>query len=185
MMWRFIDSFFPIPHRDANEKRESCLKKTERNFSPVITSMYIKSKGVDKSQHAMDQVAMMVQSMQEAFRQNLDFIPWMSAESAEAAKAKLEHMADLIGYPTFVLNDTWLNQGNFPVFYDDFEARARVSSRASMIRFSLFKKFLSVCPKCLKILKVFLFVPLDDFNEKRKTIVFKRAKNSKYARAYR
>ena len=154
-MWRFIDSFFPIPHRDANEKRESCLKKTERNFSPVITSMYIKSKGVDKSQHAMDQVAMMVQSMQEAFRQNLDFIPWMSAESAEAAKAKLEHMADLIGYPTFVLNDTWLNQGNFPVFYDDFEARASIVSRFydsvfSFLSTCLFKKFLSVCPKCLK-----------------------------------
>ena len=66
----------------------------------------------------MDQVTMMVQSMQEAFRQNLDFIPWMSRDSAEAAKAKLEHMADLIGYPTFVLNDTWLNQGNFLFYYD-------------------------------------------------------------------
>jgi len=110
MMWRFIYSFYPIPHRDVNEKRESCLKQTESAFPPVITSMYIKSKGVEKSQHAMDQVTMMVQSMQEAFRQNLDFIPWMSRDSTEAAKAKLEHMADLIGYPTFVLNDTWLNQ---------------------------------------------------------------------------
>ena len=113
MMWRFIYYFYPSPYRDANEKRESCLKQTESAFPPVITSMYIKSKGIDKSQHAMDQVTMMVQSMQEAFRQNLDFIPWMSRDSAEAAKAKLEHMADLIGYPTFVLNDTWLNQGNF------------------------------------------------------------------------
>ena len=74
------------------------------------------SQGVDKSQHAVDQVTMMVKAMQEAFRENLDYIPWMSSGSAEAAKAKLEHMADLIGYPTFVLNDTWLNQGNVLLF---------------------------------------------------------------------
>ena len=78
------------------------------------------SQGVDKSQHAVDQVTMMVKAMQEAFRENLEFIPWMSSGSAEAAKAKLEHMADLIGYPTFVLNDTWLNQGNVRLLLFDF-----------------------------------------------------------------
>ena len=50
-------------------------------------------------------------SFQDAFRQNLKFIKWMSPSSADAARAKLEHMADLIGYPAFVLNTTWLNQG--------------------------------------------------------------------------
>ena len=52
----------------------------------------------------------MVQSMQDAFRENLDLIHWMSPESRESATAKLEHMVDLIGFPSFVLNDTWLNQ---------------------------------------------------------------------------
>ena len=52
----------------------------------------------------------MVESMQDAFRENLDLIQWMSPESRDSAKAKLEHMVDLIGYPAFVLNDTWLNQ---------------------------------------------------------------------------
>ena len=49
--------------------------------------------------------------MQDAFRENLSFIKWMSPASAEAARAKLAHMADLIGFPTFVLNSTWLDQG--------------------------------------------------------------------------
>ena len=60
----------------------------------------------------MEQVTMMVKAMQDAFRENLSFIKWMSPDSANAARAKLEHMADLIGYPTFVLNSTWLDQGN-------------------------------------------------------------------------
>ena len=54
---------------------------------------------------------MMVEAMQRAFKQNLEFIDWMSPQSAEAARAKLEHMVDLIGYPAFVLNNTWLDQG--------------------------------------------------------------------------
>ena len=37
----------------------------------------------------------------------------MSPASADAARAKLEHMADLIGFPNFVLNSTWLDQGMF------------------------------------------------------------------------
>ena len=60
----------------------------------------------------MEQVTMMVEAMQDAFRENLSFIKWMSPNSVNAARAKLEHMADLIGYPTFVLNSTWLDQGN-------------------------------------------------------------------------
>ena len=48
---------------------------------------------------------------QDAFRENLSYIKWMSPASADAARAKLEHMADLIGFPNFVLNSTWLDQG--------------------------------------------------------------------------
>ena len=55
---------------------------------------------------------MMVESMQMAFRNNLKLIKWMTPDSASAASEKLEHMADLIGYPAFVLNETWLNEGN-------------------------------------------------------------------------
>ena len=50
---------------------------------------------------------------QDAFRENLSYIKWMSPASAVAAKAKLEHMADLIGFPNFVLNSTWLDQGMY------------------------------------------------------------------------
>ena len=50
---------------------------------------------------------------QDAFRENLSYIKWMSPASADAARAKLEHMADLIGFPNFVLNSTWLDQGNY------------------------------------------------------------------------
>ena len=48
-------------------RRESCLKQTEDVFSPVVTSMYIRSKGVGKSEVAVEQVTMMVEAMQVKF----------------------------------------------------------------------------------------------------------------------
>ena len=84
-----------------------------KNADDFVKSL--RSKGVNKSAIAVNQVTMMVKAMQEAFRQNLNFIKWMSPESAKAAKAKLEHMADLIGYPTFVLNNTWLDLGKIAI----------------------------------------------------------------------
>jgi predicted metalloendopeptidase len=111
MIWRVVAAFYPDRPPEEIHRRESCLKQTEDMFAPAVTSMYIHAKGIAKSQKAVDQVTMMVESMQTAFKENLDLIKWMSPTSAEAAKAKLEHMADLIGYPAFVLNDTWLNSG--------------------------------------------------------------------------
>ena len=51
-------------------RRESCLKQTEDVFSPVVTSMYIRSKGVGKSEVAVEQVTMMVEAMQVKFNSN-------------------------------------------------------------------------------------------------------------------
>ena len=45
----------------------------------------------------------------------------MSPASAESARAKLEHMADLIGYPTFVLNNTWLDIGKLSFYHQQEE----------------------------------------------------------------
>merc|ERR1719464_1196896 len=122
MIWRVVASFYPDQPSEEYHRRESCLKQTEDVFSPVVTSMYIRSKGVGKSEVAVEQVTMMVEAMQDAFRENLSFIKWMSPNSANAARAKLEHMADLIGYPTFVLNSTWLDQvfQDLPISQDHY-----------------------------------------------------------------
>ena len=68
MIWRVVATFYPNRPSEEYVRRETCLKLTEDVFSPVVTSMYIKSMGIDKSKMAVDQVTMMVQSMQEAFR---------------------------------------------------------------------------------------------------------------------
>lgn len=122
MIWRVIAAFYLDRPSKVDDRKETCLKQTEEVFSPVVTAMYIRSTGLDKSALAVQEVTMMVKAMQEAFRDNLNSsIKWISPESKLAANAKLEHMADLIGYPTFVLNSTWLDLGmNFQHFQGSF-----------------------------------------------------------------
>ena len=70
MIWRVVASFYPDQPSEEYHRRESCLKQTEDVFSPVVTSMYIRSKGVGKSEVAVEQVTMMVEAMQVMFNSN-------------------------------------------------------------------------------------------------------------------
>ena len=51
----------------------------------------------------------MVSTMKSAFKENLPHLKWMSNASLAAAESKLEQMVDLIGYPEFVLNSSWVD----------------------------------------------------------------------------
>ena len=68
MIWRVVASFYPDRPSEDTVRRENCLKQTEDVFAPVVTAMYIKSKGIHKSEMAVNQVTMMVEAMQNAFR---------------------------------------------------------------------------------------------------------------------
>lgn len=109
MIWRILDFLYPDRPHDEVKRRERCLKETEEAFAPAITAMFIRSKGIDMSGEVIQQVDAMVDIMQAAFRENLPHVGWMSADSQGQAEKKIEHMVDLIGYPKFVLNNTWLN----------------------------------------------------------------------------
>lgn len=116
MTWRLVAAFYPDRPPDESQRRERCLKETEDMFAPAVTAMYIRAKGIGKSRETVEQVTMMVETMQNSFQQNFGLIKWMSSESSKAASAKLKHMVDLIGYPAYVLNNTWLN-----IVYNDLK----------------------------------------------------------------
>ena len=80
------------------------------NVHQVITAMYVRHKTVEASRALVEEVDMMVDSMKDAFSNNLEKLPWMSQSSRENAAEKIGGMMDLIGYPEHVLNSTWLNR---------------------------------------------------------------------------
>ena len=72
--------------------------------------MYVRHKTVEASEALVEEVDMMVDTMKDAFSENLKKLTWMSENSQNAAQEKLSGMMDLIGYPEQVLNSTWLNK---------------------------------------------------------------------------
>ena len=50
------------------------------NFK-VITAMYVKHKTIEWSEQVVDEVDLMVDSMKEAFKHNMDKITWMTNNS--------------------------------------------------------------------------------------------------------
>jgi len=55
-----------------------------------------------------------VQDIKSAMAQDIDAAPWMSADTKNAAKAKLQKVVDRIGYP-----DTWRDYSTLRVARDD------------------------------------------------------------------
>merc|ERR1719419_1379099 len=91
-------------------RSKRCIDETENMFAPVVNSMFIKAKGLQKAQQIIRQVESMVKTMKAAFRDNLQNLDWMSDVSRKAAETKLDEMVDLIGYPDSILNSTVLDQ---------------------------------------------------------------------------
>jgi len=110
MIWRLVATFYPSKYRDEGRRGEQCLKQTEDVFGPVITAMYVRHKTVEASEALVEEVDMMVDTMKDAFSENLKKLKWMTENSQTAAQEKLSGMMDLIGYPDQVLNSTWLNK---------------------------------------------------------------------------
>ena len=81
MIWRILASFYPDRPQEEAQRKERCLKETEEAFAPAVTSMYIKAKGVGESAEVVEQVDSMVDIMQNAFRENLPKLTWMSSSS--------------------------------------------------------------------------------------------------------
>jgi predicted metalloendopeptidase len=57
----------------------------------------------------VQEVDEMVNTMKAAFKENLPRLEWMSNGSLAAAETKLDQMVDLIGYPEFVMNSSWVD----------------------------------------------------------------------------
>ena len=56
LVWRLLADFYPDRSPNVAERRERCVKETEELFAPAVTSLYIKAKGVEASEAAVDEV---------------------------------------------------------------------------------------------------------------------------------
>ncbi|XP_031554033.1 endothelin-converting enzyme 1-like [Actinia tenebrosa] len=87
---------------------EKCVSYTTLAFTDVLGAVYINS---DLTQHrnAKNMVINLVHEVRQAFKDNLDFVPWIDNTTKSKMLEKAEAMIDRIGFPEYLVDKTQLN----------------------------------------------------------------------------
>jgi putative endopeptidase len=88
-----------------------CVSATDRRLGEALGKAFVEQ---TFSAQAKADALKMVDDIKGAMRQDIDGLPWMSGETKKAAMAKLEAVADRIGYP-----DAWRDYSNVRVAKDE------------------------------------------------------------------
>ncbi|KAK7463335.1 hypothetical protein BaRGS_00038100 [Batillaria attramentaria] len=89
-------------------RREQCVEVTMKYFPYSVGRLYIERKNF--TQRARNRLEEMAANLLEAFKEIVRESDWMSNSTKQAALEKADSMKYKIGYPDFIMNDTWLDE---------------------------------------------------------------------------
>ena len=113
MVLKAVNSFYPKPPEDVDD----CIKKTEDIFSPILTAMYVKSKGIEKSNENLEEAKQLFKIVKDSVKVNMNNSLWMNQAHINRAENKLDQISAQIGYPNSILNDAWLDSSKYLIVY--------------------------------------------------------------------
>jgi predicted metalloendopeptidase len=97
-----------------------CVHRVDADLGELLGQSYVKARFAgDSKSRAVD----LTKTVLAAMRIELEHLPWMDAATRTAAKAKLDKMAYLVGYP-----DTWRTY-EFEITRTDFAKNVRAASK--------------------------------------------------------
>jgi predicted metalloendopeptidase len=97
-----------------------CVHRVDADLGELLGQSYVKARFAgDSKSRAVD----LTKTVLGAMRIELEHLPWMDAATRTAAKAKLDKMAYLVGYP-----DTW-RKYQFEITRTDFAKNVRAASK--------------------------------------------------------
>ena len=105
MVLKAVSSFYP----NSPELVDDCIEKTEDIFSPVLTAMFVKSKGIEKLNENLKEAKQLFNIVKDFYKEKINNSKWMNQAHINRAENKLDQMSAQIGYPNSILNDTWLD----------------------------------------------------------------------------
>jgi putative endopeptidase len=102
-----------------------CVHRADNDLGELLAQSYVAARfGGDSKARAIE----LTKSVLGAMRVQLDALPWMDVATRGAAKAKLDKMAYLVGFP-----DTWRTYG-FDVSRTDFAANIHAATTWELAR---------------------------------------------------
>ncbi|EMP27513.1 Endothelin-converting enzyme-like 1 [Chelonia mydas] len=117
MLWRIVvvlSEHLSTPFRDAihelsremegTEKQleldKMCLSQANKHFGMALGALFVEEHFSSSSKAKVQQL---VEDIKHTLDQRLDELDWMDKETKRAARAKLQYMMVMIGYPDFLL----------------------------------------------------------------------------------
>ncbi|XP_067417138.1 endothelin-converting enzyme-like 1 isoform X2 [Emydura macquarii macquarii] len=124
MLWRIVvvlSEHLSTPFRDAihqlsremegTEKQleldKTCLSQANKHFGMALGALFVEEYFSSSSKAKVQQL---VEDIKHTLDQRLDELDWMDKETKRAARAKLQYMMVMIGYPDFLLNPAAIDQ---------------------------------------------------------------------------
>ncbi|KAM7161003.1 endothelin-converting enzyme-like 1 [Macrochelys suwanniensis] len=118
MLWRIVvvlSEHLSTPFRDAIhelsremegtetplELGNMCLSQANKHFGMALGALFVEEYFSSSSKAKVQQL---VEDIKHTLDQRLDELDWMDEETKRAARAKLQYMMVMIGYPEFLLN---------------------------------------------------------------------------------
>ncbi|XP_078245864.1 endothelin-converting enzyme-like 1 [Pogona vitticeps] len=118
MLWRIavvLSEHLSTPFRDAihelakemegAEKQQElgkiCLSQANKHFGMALGALFVEEYFSSTSKAKVQQL---VENIKHILDRRLEELDWMDEETRRAARAKLQHMMVMIGYPDFLLN---------------------------------------------------------------------------------
>ncbi|XP_067322209.1 endothelin-converting enzyme-like 1 [Anolis sagrei] len=118
MLWRIavvLSEHLSTPFRDAihelaremegaekqMELSKVCLSQANKHFGMALGALFVEQHFSSTSKAKVQQL---VENIKHILDRRLEELDWMDEETRRAARAKLQHMMVMIGYPDFLLN---------------------------------------------------------------------------------
>ncbi|XP_074654372.1 endothelin-converting enzyme homolog isoform X2 [Tubulanus polymorphus] len=124
MMWhvvKFMDSFLGKDFENAKqilktalsgttgkeEKWRECVSDVDGTVGFALGAMFVRNSFHGDSKNTAES---MVDQIKHTFKRGLPDIPWMDAQTVNAAREKVDSVIDMIGFPQYILNKTALDE---------------------------------------------------------------------------
>ena len=124
VIWVCVWKFGPYvsgPYREAHynfqrtlmgvqerpKRWKSCIEDIEQTMDFGLTALYVKKALTARDKRVATQI---VKNVTRQFKNNLVNVEWMDVSTKAEAFAKVDSIADNIGYPDFVKNSTYLDR---------------------------------------------------------------------------
>nr|MBA3538797.1 M13 family metallopeptidase [Deltaproteobacteria bacterium] len=127
---KFVDEAFALQRELTGvtaqpPRSRRCIERVDEDLGELLGQSYVKARFAgDSKARAVE----LTKAVFAAMKVTIDALPWMDDATRAPAKAKLDKMAYLIGYP-----DTWRTY-TFDIARDDYFANVRAAARFELAR---------------------------------------------------